>query len=400
MKCHIEGQLKDKTQGTTVIVCPVGVNLYASDNFVKAKADAEGHFALDVEADKMCLYTAFLEEQYQHGSWRFGNFLVEDKATVKLLFDDNTWKVIAGGREQMLKVKMDAEAEKLYLGRMEEISNQAKKEILPIVEELQKQGKNPEEDSLLMARNKVYEDEYKKAASGKELLARRLKNWKLTLKDELLHDIMKKLKYPTVNSFYAAVGDETIDVNAIKTYLLDHIKQQQNTENTTEITHDAWTGEREQAGSDDILVLNAKDLKGLDYKMAKCCHPVYGDNVFGFVTRTEGIKIHRMSCPNASRLMAAYPYRIQKVRWADTPSSGNFQASLRITSGMETQVINQIMDIVGSFKASVRSFSVSENARNSTYDITLKIAVPSHLELDKVISQIRLLKNVIKINRS
>ena len=112
-----------------------------TDNFVKAKADADGHFALDVEADKMCLYTAFLEEQYQHGSWRYGNFLVENKATVKLLFDDNTWKVTSGGREQMLKVKMDAEAEKLYLGRMEEISNQAKKEILPIVEELQKQGK-------------------------------------------------------------------------------------------------------------------------------------------------------------------------------------------------------------------------------------------------------------------
>ena len=166
VKCHIEGQLKDKTQGTTVIVCPASADLRASDNFVKAKADAEGHFALDVEADKMCLYTAFLEEQYQHGSWRYGNFLVEDKATVKLLFDDNTWKVIAGGREQMLKVKMDAEAEKLYLGRMEEISNQAKKEILPIVEELQKQGKNPEEDSLLMARNKVYEDEYKKLSDA------------------------------------------------------------------------------------------------------------------------------------------------------------------------------------------------------------------------------------------
>ena len=98
--------------------------------------------------------------------------------------------------------------------------------------------------------------------------------------------------------------------------------------------------------------------------------------------------------------MAAYPYRIQKVRWAETPSSGNFQASLRIITGTETLVINEIMDIVGSFKASVRSFNVLENARNSTYDITLKIAVPSHLELDKVISQIRLIKNVIRVNRS
>ncbi|MCR5535513.1 MAG: TlpA family protein disulfide reductase [Bacteroidaceae bacterium] len=162
IKCHIEGELRDTTQGKTVIVCPVGTDLRVSNNYITAKADKQWHFALDVEADKMCLYEAFLEEQYQHGSWRYGNFLVENKATVKLLFDDNTWKVTSGGREQMLKVKMDAEAEKLYLGRMEEISNQAKKEILPIVEELQKQGKNPEEDSLLMARNKVYEDEFQK----------------------------------------------------------------------------------------------------------------------------------------------------------------------------------------------------------------------------------------------
>ena len=106
VKCHIEGQLKDKTQGTMVIVCPVGVNLYASDNFVKAKADAEGHFALDVEADKICLYTAFLEEQYQHGSWRYGNFLVEDKATVKLLFDPDGNIIARNLRGEELRAKL------------------------------------------------------------------------------------------------------------------------------------------------------------------------------------------------------------------------------------------------------------------------------------------------------
>ena len=162
IKCHIEGELRDTTQGKTVIVCPVGTDLRVSNNYITAKADRQWHFSCDVEADKMTLYTVFLREQYEHSSWRYGNFLVENKATVKLLFDDNTWKVTSGGPEQTLKLKMEAEAEKLYLGRMEEISNQAKKEILPIVEELQKQGKNPEEDSLLMARNKVYEDEYKK----------------------------------------------------------------------------------------------------------------------------------------------------------------------------------------------------------------------------------------------
>ena len=122
-------------------------------------------------------------------------------------------------------------------------------------------------------------------------------------------------------------------------------------------------------------------------------------DVFGFVTRTEGIKIHRMSCPNAARLMDMYPYRIQKVKWSTTPSTGNFQTGLRITAALEPSVINEIMDIVNSFRASIRMFNVVENDRQGTYDITMKIAVPNSLELDKVTSQIRNLRNVVKISR-
>ena len=106
-----------------------------------------------------------------------------------------------------------------------------------------------------------------------------------------------------------------------------------------------------------------------------------------------------MSCPNAARLMDMYPYRIQKVKWSETPSSGNFQTGLKVIAALEPSVINEIMDIVNSFRASLRMFNVSENDRQGTYDITMKIAVPSNLELDKVTSQIRNLKNVIKINR-
>jgi GTP pyrophosphokinase len=155
----------------------------------------------------------------------------------------------------------------------------------------------------------------------------------------------------------------------------------------------------QQKGNDDILVIDAKNVKGIDYRMAKCCNPVFGDDVFGFVTRTEGIKIHRMSCPNAGRLMDMYPYRIQKVKWSENPSSGNFQTGLRVVAALEPSVINEIMDIVNSFRASIRMFNVAENNRQSTYEITMKIAVPSNLELDKVTSQIRNLRNVIKISR-
>lgn len=259
------------------------------------------------------------------------------------------------------------------------------------------------------ARNRIKqelnEEEYKKAAQGKELLGRRLKNWKLELTDEVLAELLKKLKYATLNSFYAAVAGGDVDVNDVKNYILDRDRL------NAEAIEAAKEAETERLGarsaewgnrhsSDDILVLNARDLKGLDYKMSKCCHPVFGDDVFGFVTRTEGIKIHRISCPNAARLISAYPYRIQKVKWADSPTGGSFQSTLKIVTDNESSVIGQITEIVNTFKASLRTFNVSENNRGGTYEITMRISVPSNMELDKVISQIRILKHVTKVSRS
>jgi GTP pyrophosphokinase len=247
-------------------------------------------------------------------------------------------------------------------------------------------------------RQKLSEAEFKKAADGKELLGRRLKNWKMDLDDETLAAILKRLQFKTQNAFYAAIGEEVLDVSEIKNMILEVSQgiQDQNLQNESDKKSRAGVQEK---GTDDILVIDAKNVRGIDYRMAKCCNPVFGDDVFGFVTRTEGIKIHRMSCPNASRLMDMYPYRIQKVKWSESPSSGNFQTALRIIAALEPSVINEIMDIINSFRASLRAFNVVENNRQSTYDINLKIAVPSNLELDKVISQLRNLKNVIKINR-
>ena len=247
-------------------------------------------------------------------------------------------------------------------------------------------------------RQKLSEAEFKKAADGKEILGRRLKNWKMELDHETLAAILKKLQIKTINAFYAAIGDEQLDVAEVKNMILELTQSQQ--EQNTYVENEKKAKEViQEKGTDDILVIDAKNVRGLDYRMAKCCNPVFGDDVFGFVTRTEGIKIHRMSCPNAGRLMDMYPYRIQKVKWSATPSSGNFQTGLRVIAALEPSVINEIMDIVNSFRASLRMFNVSENDRQGTYDITMKIAVPNNLELDKVTSLIRNLKNVIKINR-
>ena len=243
------------------------------------------------------------------------------------------------------------------------------------------------------------EGEQKLASTGRELLERRLKNWKLEFPDEMLTEMMKKRKITSVNAFFAAVGEGTIDVNEIKEYILTEEKRHQEALEAAQAQEASRPHRLETTSKDDILVLNAKDLKGLYYRMARCCNPVFGDDVFGFVTRESGIKIHRITCPNAARLIENYPYRIQKVRWADSPSSGSFQVSLKITTDQESEALNKIMEVVGTFKASIRTFNVQENERQGTYDILLKLLVPSNLELDKILSQIRAQRHVLKVNR-
>ena len=247
-------------------------------------------------------------------------------------------------------------------------------------------------------KQKLSEAEFQKASDGKELLGRRLKNWKMDLSDDVMAELLKRLKYKTINAFYAAIGEGELDVADVKNMIND-LNEGNTDQAGTQENKNVTKAIVQEKGSDDILVIDAKNVRGIDYRMAKCCIPVFGDDVFGFVTRTKGIKIHRMSCPNAGRLMDMYPYRIQKVKWSENPSSGNFQTGLRVVAALEPSVINEIMDIINSFRASLRSFNVSENNRNGTYDITMKIAVPSNLELDKVTSQLRNLRNVIKINR-
>ena len=246
-------------------------------------------------------------------------------------------------------------------------------------------------------KHELKEAEFKKAAEGRELLERRLKNWKLELPDSMMRELMKKHKFSSINSFLGAIGEGTVDINDIKAFIVAQNTTPEDAQvKPDELTVKDWKGNK---SSDDILVLNAKDVKGLDYRMAHCCNPVYGDDVFGFVTRGEGIKIHRITCPNAARLLDRYPYRIQRVIWSETPSSGDFLCTLKILADMDFSVMSKIMEVVGNFKASIRSFNVNEDHRNGCYDISVRILVPSNMELDKVISQISALKHVIKVKR-
>lgn len=250
-------------------------------------------------------------------------------------------------------------------------------------------------------RQELDAEERKAAAEGREILERRLRNWKLEFPDELLTEFMKSARFNSEMSMMAAIAAEELDINDIKEFLLQ--KQAQKEEHASQ-KPDAASEEKKTYGgsaasSDDILVINAKNVKGLDYKLSKCCNPVFGDDVFGFVTRTEGIKIHRMSCPNATRLIERFPYRIQKVVWQDNASSGDFQCTLSVTAAIDHPVLSSIMDVIGQFRVSMRSCNVKENPRTGSYEIQIRLLVPSNTELDKVISQISNMKAVTKVKR-
>jgi GTP pyrophosphokinase len=276
------------------------------------------------------------------------------------------------------------------------------------VEILTSRNQHPTQDWLgwvvsSKARSKVKQalaaQEQSRAADGRELLERRLKNWKLDFPDAMVTEFRNKFGYSSLTAFYAAIGEGVLDVNTVKDFILSEAERHAASVEAAEVAQTSAKAARHYDSKDDILVLNAKDVKGIDYKMSKCCNPVFGDDVFGFVTRTDGIKIHRITCPNAARLLELYPYRIQKVRWAETPSSGSFQVGLRILADEES-ASGRLLEVIGQFKASIRSFTVTENPRNGTWEMNIKLSVPSNLELDKVVSQVRALKHVVKVTRN
>lgn len=247
-------------------------------------------------------------------------------------------------------------------------------------------------------KQKLKEEEFKKASEGKELLDRRLKNWKLELMDEDLALYIKKHQLKTVNAFYAAIGEGLIDVAEIKDFILSKGEPEHH-----ETVQDARVkGEASlvsRSCNDDIMIIDSRNIKMLDYKMAKCCNPVFGDEVFGIVTVGQGLKIHRMTCPNAARLLERCSDRIQKVKWSDTPATSTFQTSLKIVTEREQNVINDIMATVSAFRASIRNLNIAGDDKHGTWNVTIKVSVSGSGELDKVVSQLKIIKFVKQVTR-
>lgn len=251
---------------------------------------------------------------------------------------------------------------------------------------------------------KLKEEELKKAATGRELLERRLKNWKMDLSDENLTELCKMHKLKTISDLYAAIADERVDIMDIKSFIAR--KQQKEEELSAPAAQPQTAREntpagndKERKGPDDYLVIDGK-LSNVSYKMARCCNPIYGDEVFGFVSVKDGIKIHRLSCPNAARLIENYPYRIQKVRWKETATTSSFQTTVKVITD-DSSVYPAIIQTVTDFGASLRSSSMTPRSGHNSgeFDVRMQISVSSNYMLDKILSSIRKTRGVLSAAR-
>ena len=240
-------------------------------------------------------------------------------------------------------------------------------------------------------RLKLKEELKKRADIGRELLERRLKNWKEEFTDDDISVFLKKYKLKTVSEFYSLIEDETIDIMSIKSYLNEKKNQKEQEESKDERSA---TASQPKSNDSDYLIIDGK-LGNVGYKMAKCCNPIFGDEVFGFVSIKDGIKIHRLSCPNAARLIENYPYRIQKVKWRETVEKGSFQTTIKVIID-DAAIYPKLLEMATGFGASLRSssFTPKEGRNKGDFDVKIQVYVSSNQILDKIISNMRKTKGV------
>ena len=211
---------------------------------------------------------------------------------------------------------------------------------------------------------KLKEEEGKLSKLGRETLERRMKNWKMELNDDILSDLTKHYKLKSIGELCIAINDEKIDLQDIKNYLTAKNSAEQNESSAHEQAQSAEAAAetavhnsmRHRHDDDDYLIINDK-LDNISFKMAKCCNPIFGDDVFGFVSATGGIKIHRISCPNAARLLEMYPYRVQKVKWRQVSNTTRFQTGMKvIVENGDPSVGTKIIESVNKQAAMIRAF--------------------------------------------
>ncbi|MBQ7741874.1 MAG: bifunctional (p)ppGpp synthetase/guanosine-3',5'-bis(diphosphate) 3'-pyrophosphohydrolase [Bacteroidaceae bacterium] len=251
-------------------------------------------------------------------------------------------------------------------------------------------------------RQALNEIQTKAVSLAKEILERKFRNRKIELNGNYLNTVIKKMGYKDPNEFYRRVVDDQLDINDIIEQYQLVVKRDLGELDTGTPIHKAdefvlGNNEKEEGLSGEELVID-RNIKGLDYTLAKCCSPIYGDNIFGFVTINNGIRIHRTNCPNAAALRERYGYRIVKARWAGEGGKGTYPIVLHIVGNDDLGVVNNISSILSKDeKVNIRSFSI--DSHDGLFEGTLTLMLTDTHQLDSIVKKLRTVKGVKNVSR-
>ena len=245
------------------------------------------------------------------------------------------------------------------------------------------------------------ETQIKDGLYAKELLERRFKNKKIEIEESTMGHLLRKLGFKEVSEFYKQVADEKLDPNYIieeyqKVYNHDHnLNQPKEAESAENFEFENPTNEFLKK-NDDVLVID-KNLKGLDFSLAKCCHPIYGDPVFGFVTVNGGIKIHRTDCPNAPEMRKRFGYRIVKARWSGKGSS-QYAITLRVIGNDDIGIVSNITNVISKDEKIVMR-SINIDSHDGLFSGNLVVLLDDNSKLNMLIKKLRTVKGVKQVTR-
>jgi GTP pyrophosphokinase len=246
-------------------------------------------------------------------------------------------------------------------------------------------------------RQALLEQRLAQVEAGKEILKRRFRNWKIEFEDQNINRVLKHYKLKTAADLYYQVAAEKIDAIEIKELLTKKEKQVESRQperiEEEMVEKLATTGLKH----DDYLVIDDR-LKRVAHRLAKCCNPIYGDEIFGFVTVSEGISVHRINCPNAAQLISKYGYRVVKAQWAESGQQIYLPASIRITGIDEIGILSRISEVISNdLKVNMRSVSVESNEGMFEGSITLFVKDTGHL--DVLIRKLLKIKGILSVSR-
>ena len=238
---------------------------------------------------------------------------------------------------------------------------------------------------------------------AKEMLERKFKNRKIEQEEAVMFHVIKKMGFKEVSDFYKQIADGLIDANAVVDKYIE-VREGEKTVTGDNIARSASEFELDSSKlstlnpqvSDDVLVID-RDLKGLDYQLARCCTPIYGDPIFGFVTINGGIKIHRMDCPNAPELRRRYGYRVVKARWSGKGSS-QYSITLRVVGNDDIGIVNNLTSIISKDEKLVLR-SINIDSHDGLFSGNLVVMLEDTSRLEALLKKLRTVKGVKQVER-